>query len=149
MPQDSTDARRPKSTRGFPVGLVVAFADGLFVGGGGVALGGYFWLTSRQWRMNEFAKMQLAREQALAAEQRANLKGNEKKTYLREEFEMMVKGKTEAEVRALLGEPDMAMDGDNFNRWIYQARTHKSVTGYIDPLVNLYFRNGVCDKVDW
>jgi hypothetical protein len=62
---------------------------------------------------------------------------------------IVVKGKTQAEVRALLGEPDIAMDGDNFDRWLYRARTHKPVTGYIDSHVNLYFQNGVCDRVDW
>jgi hypothetical protein len=79
MPHDSHDPREPKTRRCFPIGLAVAFLAGLVVGSGGVALGGYLWLSSRRQWEAEFEKRALAREHAMAAEQRANLKATRRR----------------------------------------------------------------------
>lgn len=69
--------------------------------------------------------------------------------YPRDEFRAALIGKTEDEVLSLVGRPASTQDTRGGVYWYYRDRTRDPVTGRVDRRVQVVFRNGVVDAVNF
>ena len=70
-----------------------------------------------------------------------------KKVYDREELRKAVVGKTEAEVKALLGVPDRTRELAGDDVWVYPKIARDPITGKIDSETSILFTAGKVTKV--
>src|SRR5262245_44821722 len=72
-----------------------------------------------------------------------------KRVYTRDEFRMLVMGKTEQEVINELGPPNIADETPDTKRWIYRNRTTIRANGPTDPQVTIRLEGGRVIAVDF